>query len=362
MTGAGAVPGIEAHIFFFSAHTFYMEERKQFWLTGMKYTGIALGVYAVIRWLLPYVIPFLTALLLAKWLYPAVRRIYRGRRLAGSLLLILVFSGFACALVLGVYGLSVPVQRLIDNREELTRQCMEFWRQCCDRIEEVFHVRLDGILLFWEERLGGLKEKLEQKALTALMGWSAKSLRYILSWCGAAIVVVAASFYMLHDYEEIRGRAARSPWGSFLVQLGRKILGTLGIYLRTQLVIISAVSAVCVGALWLCKNPYAIVIGILIGVCDALPFLGTGTVFVPWALIDLLMGKYWLACVYAGLYAVCTFVRELLEPRLMGKKLDMHPVAVMMSIYIGLCVYGIPGVLLGPVSFILMKEIGEKIL
>lgn len=342
-------------------HTESMEEKKQFWLTGIKYAGITFGVYAALRWLLPYVIPFLIALLLAKWIHPLVRRMQRGRKLAGSVILIGVFLAAAGAVILGVYALSFPCQKLFDNREVLVTQCTEFWYDCCCQVEAALGISLDGINVFWKERLAGVGEALQQAVLSGIMGWSTKSIRLFLSWCGILIVVVVASFYILHDYNGIRERAQKSLWGSFLVGLGRKVLSTLGTYLRTQCIIIAVVSAICVGALWLCKNPYAVVIGIAIGVCDALPFLGTGTIFVPWAVIDLLRGKFGLACIYALTYAVCTFVRELLEPRLMGQKLDVHPVAMMMSIYIGLCVYGITGVLLGPVSLILIREIGREI-
>lgn len=336
-----------------------MEEKKRFWFNGIKYVGITLGVYAAIRWLLPYVLPFLIALLLAKWIFPAVSKCKKGRKLLGSMLLILCFLGVAAAAVLGIYALSFPCQRLINHWQSITGNCMRLWEECCCKVEDTLGIRLDGVVSFWQQRLGGLEEQVEQNVLHSLMGWSAKSIQSILSGCGVAIVTVVASFYILHDYESIRERAYRSDWGSFLVSLGRGVLGTLGIYLRTQLIIIAAVSAICVVALWICKNPYALVIGILIGICDALPFFGTGTIFVPWAVIDLIRGKYGLACVYGLLYALCTFVREILEPRLMGEKLNVHPVAIMISIYVGLCVYGITGVLLGPVSLILIKKIGQ---
>lgn len=338
-----------------------MEEKKQFWLTGIKYAGITLGVYAVLRFLLPYVIPFLIALLLAKWIHPLVWKLKRGRKLAGSISLIAVFLAAAGTVILGVYALSFPCQKLFDNRDRLIAQCTDFWYGCCCQVEKTLGISLDGINVFWKERFAGVGEALQQTILSGIMGWSTKSIRLMLSWCGILIVVVVGSFYILHDYDGIRERAAGSAWGSFLVKLGRKVLGTLGTYLRTQCIIIAVVSVICVAALWLCKNPYAVVIGIVIGICDALPFLGTGTIFVPWAIIDLLRGKLGLACIYALTYAVCTFIRELLEPRLMGQKLDVHPVAMMMSIYIGLCVYGITGVLLGPVSFILIREIGRQL-
>ena len=322
--------------------------------------GISFGVYAAIRWLLSYVIPFLLALLLAKWLFPLIQRRKRGQKLLGSILLAACFVIAGAAVALGVYALSIPCQKLIDNREAIICQCLDFWNDCCCRVEEIFGVHLDGVILFWQKRFGGLGEQIEQNVLSGLMGWSAKSIQRILSGCGVAIVVVVASFYILHDYKGIRERAKHSQWGSFLVHLGREVLGTLGVYLRTQVIIIAVVSAICVTALWVCRNPYAVVVGILIGICDAFPFFGTGTIFVPWAVIDLLRGKYGLACIYALIYALCTFVREVLEPRLMGNKLQVHPVAIMMSIYIGLYVYGISGVLLGSISYILIREIGQN--
>ena len=98
-------------------------------------------------------------------------------------------------------------------------------------------------------------------------------------------------------------------------------------------------------------------IGIAIGICDALPFLGTGTVFVPWALIDLLLGNYKNAVGFLVIYIICSFVRQILEPRMVGQNLGVPPLAVLMSIYIGISVYGGSGVLLGPVSGLIIYHI-----
>ena len=94
-----------------------------------------------------------------------------------------------------------------------------------------------------------------------------------------------------------------------------------------------------------------------IGFCDALPFIGTGTIFVPWALINILLGKYKQAVWLFVYYIICSFVRELLEPKLVGKHLGVPPLAVLMSIYIGIQVYGGAGVIFGPVSALLIYEI-----
>ncbi|MDY5775802.1 MAG: AI-2E family transporter, partial [Lachnospiraceae bacterium] len=112
----------------------------------------------------------------------------------------------------------------------------------------------------------------------------------------------------------------------------------------------------CIG-LFLTGNSYAILVGCCIGLCDALPFFGTGTVFIPWLLIKVFCGQYVLAAAYGIIYLICNFTREFLEPKLIGNKLAIHPMLVLISTYIGLCVFGVFGFFLGPVGVFLIAEI-----
>ena len=77
----------------------------------------------------------------------------------------------------------------------------------------------------------------------------------------------------------------------------------------------------------------------------------------PWALIELLLGNYQYAAGLFLYYVICSFVRELLEPKLVGKHLGVPPLAVLMSIYIGIQLYGGAGVIFGPVSALLIYEV-----
>ena len=54
-------------------------------------------------------------------------------------------------------------------------------------------------------------------------------------------------------------------------------------------------------------------------------------------------------------------IRELLEPRLLGNGLRFSPVAVLISVYAGVLFYGIGGVILGPVTLLVLVELGKEI-
>ena len=141
----------------------------------------------------------------------------------------------------------------------------------------------------------------------------------------------------------------------------RRVYHAGGGYVKAQFLIMLMVTTVCVIGLFCTGNSYALIAGAGIGFCDALPFLGTGTILIPWAVIELLQGKYLLAAAYAVIYTISTLTRELLEPKLVGNKLGMPPLVVVGAVYVGLRVYGLWGFALGPVSYILIREIWREL-
>jgi len=94
---------------------------------------------------------------------------------------------------------------------------------------------------------------------------------------------------------------------------------------------------------------------------DALPALGTGTVFLPWILLQVIQKEYTAAIILGVTYGICALAREFLEPKLVGNKLGILPVVILMSVYVGLKLYGLGGILLGPLSVLLIKELWRQV-
>jgi predicted PurR-regulated permease PerM len=104
-------------------------------------------------------------------------------------------------------------------------------------------------------------------------------------------------------------------------------------------------------------NNYYIVLGIIIGILDALPLIGVGAVMVPWSVIYIAMGSYYKAAVLFVMFLLCYFIREYLEPRLMGKHMGITPIASLLSIYVGYGLFGFLGMIVGPLVYVLIREI-----
>lgn len=98
-------------------------------------------------------------------------------------------------------------------------------------------------------------------------------------------------------------------------------------------------------------------LGIIVGVVDALPVFGTGTILIPWMLFNLIMKDFLSAGVVLVAYVITYFVREIMESKCMGDKLGISPFTMLVIIFVGLLVYGIPGFITGPVSFVIIKAL-----
>jgi predicted PurR-regulated permease PerM len=85
-----------------------------------------------------------------------------------------------------------------------------------------------------------------------------------------------------------------------------------------------------------------IVLSIIIAFLDFLPFLGTGTAFVPWCVYTFLVGDYKRLIFLVVLYATTQIVRQLIQPKLVGDEVGLNPLPTLVFIYIG---YRLGGVL-----------------
>lgn len=105
------------------------------------------------------------------------------------------------------------------------------------------------------------------------------------------------------------------------------------------------------------KIPSAIFLGIICGILDILPYVGTIIVFIPIIIYNIIMKKYLLVVGLIALYLLLQIIREILELKFLSSKLAIHPLVVMLSMYIGAEVFGIIGILVGPIYCLIAKDI-----
>lgn len=105
------------------------------------------------------------------------------------------------------------------------------------------------------------------------------------------------------------------------------------------------------------KIPYAGIVALIIAVFDILPVVGTGTILIPWFFIDLALGKTGEAIGILIVFLVITIVRNVLEPKIIGERIGLFPLVTLISMYVGLKLFGIYGMLLVPLTIVVLIQL-----
>lgn len=334
------------------------------WKRRGMIAGILAGVYLGYRYLLPVSLPFLTAWLLACWLYPASLKIEKKmklkRTLAGAVLLSLFFGVIGFLLYQGITEILSQVKTAISNYQVVQQWCLSLLEKLCGMIEEIAGIEAAKSREYILFRLGTLQEQtlaaLSPEALSKVMHGT-KSFLFLLS---GIVVTFISAILLIGDMENIRKKIWDYSWLVGIRRVIRRLKKTTVTYLKAQVIIIAAVSAVCAAVFWLMKSPYFLILGIALGILDAVPLIGTGTFLYPAAVIFLIRGRTGTALGCVILDIITSLLREFLEPRLLGEKLGVSPIIVVMSVYLGMILFGVWGVVLGPLSFSTVYEIGRE--
>ena len=174
------------------------------------------------------------------------------------------------------------------------------------------------------------------------------------------VVTVLASFYFAIDYDAVKDRmlsTLKGRAGEFARKSSAVAANALKSYAKAYLLLMLITFVEVFVGLLLLKRSYAFIIAIGIAVVDVLPFFGTGAVLVPWAIISFIIGDSGVGSGLLVLYGVVTIVRQVLEPRIVGANLGIHPLATLFSMFAGLSFFGFFGMLLGPLVFLVIREV-----
>ena len=179
----------------------------------------------------------------------------------------------------------------------------------------------------------------------------------------AIYFISSDKFYILDRMEH---HLSKKMMGKVITHT-REITSSLGSYLKAE-ILLSIITFMIVltglNIMYLIgmEVKYPILIAILIGFVDALPILGAGIIMVPWSIILLINHNNSLAFSIIGLYILVVVLKQFLEPKLISKKIGIHPIFTLISMYTGFRFVGILGLLVGPVLLIIIKNIFAEFL
>ncbi len=349
-----------------------MEKPKEKLKKILIIAGITGAVYAGCKYLLPLVIPFFAAYGTAVLLEPSARWIQKklsvkiGERrwkipieIIGGAELTAALFALGAGIYFGGCRLIEQAKLLTDALPQLIKQFDTWLTGHCRSAEEIFHLKSGYVVCLMQDMLRELGVTIKAAAMPYLMVNSVSVFQWIVGGMVILLVMFLATVLTLGKLEAIRRFEKRSLFREEFAVIHEKFGVFVRTYLRVQGVVLLLTMAVCMAGLWAIKNPYYILLGIGIGLLDALPLFGTGTVLAPWALVELVAGRGGKAAVLIGLYVLCYILRQVLETRMMAKGMGLSALETLVALYAGLELFGVWGVVLGPAALMISKALLE---
>lgn len=347
------------------------EQRREFLIKFMYWGVIALCVYGVGKYLLPVLFPFVLAFGIAYVLDRPARFLAGGsgwKRTAVSILLsaafFIVVGGLAVWCGLWVFsGISQVVAALPGIFQESVFPLLEegiLWVEKWFRMADPATLELvNGSL---ESVLGALSNgivALSNIILSAVAGLAAGVPAVFMNM----VITVIATVFLTIDFEKIKELLRRlipERHKDVLCEARRYFGGTLLKCMASYGLIFCITFLELWIGLALIGIPGAMMIALVIAALDILPVLGTGSVLIPWGVIAAVNGSFGTAAGVIVLYLVITVIRNVIEPKLVGKQVGLHPVLTLMGMLLGLKFGGLVGMLGIPLLMAFVMQLKDK--
>lgn len=323
--------------------------------------GITAGVYLSFRFLLPLIIPFLIAYLGAGMMAPAVRflehKLHFNRGFATGIVGLFFFIFLGTAGLWLVHKIAEEAGRLLRNLGDLEEFLNTQLRLICCEAEQNFGLKPDTIYLAAASGMDQLMRTVEKQAMPLVMNNSLPIVKALFEGIAVIFITLISMLMICKDYEALQVKRGNMLFAREIEGMTRKIVGAIGAYVKTQGILMLITAGICVVGLFILKNSYALLLGMSIAVLDALPFIGVGIILIPWAVLLGIMGKWKLCIGILIIFGLCCLSREFLEPKLMGRQIGMSSLEMIISMYVGIQLFGLAGVILGPVGYLLIVEL-----
>ena len=340
-----------------------MYQREKAFLIKTAYLAAVLAVgWLILRYALVWLLPFLLALGFAALMEPVITLARRKLRLKrGFLAAVLTLALLALVIALGAVLVGQVIRQATDLMaalpvlaDRITARLRSFCAGCPEGLQQWVTQLLERLEQTASEALGSLSSAL-LRMLTGLVG----ALPQVMLFCATtalALFFTAAAYpqlmaFLRRQLSPQRRQTAAAIKASLLVTIGR--------WLRAQCVLIVITFFQLLAGLLLIRQPYALLLAVVIAFIDALPVFGTGTVLLPWAVLCCLEGNFPKGIALTALYLVIWLVRSIMEPKLMAKSAGLPPLPALMAMYVGFCAMGVAGMILGPILLLLVKQLHD---
>jgi predicted PurR-regulated permease PerM len=298
--------------------------------------------------------PFFIAALITYLLHPIVEKL-RTYGVARPISILIIYSIFFGGLGFAfVKGIPYVIEQLKDLNEniptfvETYRSFIANINNSTDQLPHAFHEKIN-------ERLQGSEAYLDKIINTVI-----DSIRGIFNSLIIIAIIPFVVFYLLKDYpllEKVFWYFSPRKYRRSLKRMLRDINHSLGSYIRGQLIVCLLIGVLATISLWLAGVSYPVLLGIIIGATNIIPYFGPILGALPAVIIAFTISFKSVIIVIIIIFGLQFIEGNLLSPLIVGKSLHMHPILIIFALLLGGEIAGIIGLILAVPVLAVVKVI-----
>ncbi len=358
-----------------------IETRKRFLINTTFYV-VLLGLYYLFMeyafgFLFPFIFAVFIALVLQKPINLLVKKTRIKKSLASGLCVFVVliavlaiFSLIGVKLAAEIRGLFTSLKALADdlpsfyNKAETT--LLDLIRFLPNSLEKSAG---SSITDFFNNLISGKTGSFDFSVITSHLGGVWSTAKQVPSFVVGIVVAIVSCFFMTSDYDRIisfikrqlpadKSEALSSSKKIMISSVGKLIKAYMLLMFITFCEILLGLNILKLTGIY--KGSYLLATALIIAVVDIVPFLGTGTVLIPWTVYSFIMGSPGLGIGILVMYMIIYVIRQVIEPKLVAANLGLPAILTIMGMYIGGKLFGIFGLFLVPLTLIFVKILNDE--
>lgn len=331
---------------------------------------IIIGLLLVILYVIPKIVwfffPFVIGWLLSVIANPLVKFLEKRLKMVRKHSSMMIIIGVLALIFVGGYfaiaKIGGEVISLLNNLPQIYENTTKEFNQVGDNLQVVFErLPKDSQQQILEVQkdlatyLGSTIGEIGKPTMVAAGNFAKNLPSGIIS----TIMAILSAYFFIADREKIIGLINKHTPYSIRknIELISHDFGyAVGGYFKAQFKIMFVVAVILLIGFWILGVNYAILLALLISFLDFLPFFGTGTALVPWAVMKFLAQDYKLAIGLMIIYVVSQLVRQLIQPKIVGDSIGLNPLLTLIFLYIGYKIKGMLGMILAiPIGMIFIN-------
>ncbi|MDL2323731.1 sporulation integral membrane protein YtvI [Ruminococcaceae bacterium OttesenSCG-928-A16] len=347
-----------------------MEKMRAF-IIKFIYVAIWGGLlYCILKYALPFFMPFVIAFIIAFLLKPLINKITKktplNRKAVAIIVLTLLYLVLAALLVLLGARLVIYTGDLFAKLPGYYRQTIEPAFASISVWVEGFAKNIDPSLLSFLDAAGesitnalsSLVTTISSGAVGMVTGIASRVPWFVVTF----FLTIVSSYFLVVDYYKVTHFITRQ-----FSEKSRRLLFVIKDYVINvvfkfgrayAILMLITFTELSVGLLIL-QVPSPFLIAAAIAIVDILPVLGSGTILIPWAVYSLIFGNWFLGIGLLVLYAVITVVRQLLEPRVIGRQIGLYPLLTLICMFVGAQMFGFWGLFGLPITLTVLLHLNR---